>query len=84
MNKYPKKTIARACALVEKGVPLREIMRRTGIKSTSTIQYRCDPEYRKRQDDRGREWRAKNPKKWLEISKRARDAQAKRAKRKKA
>ncbi|HOB90280.1 MAG TPA: hypothetical protein PKG74_03060 [Candidatus Colwellbacteria bacterium] len=69
--RYDKKTIEKARRLFKKAVPLREIMRRTGIKSTSTIQFRFDPKYRKKHALRGMKWRKKNPERWSEINRRA-------------
>lgn len=70
-TRYSKKTIAKACRLYEAEVPLREIMRKTGIKSTSTIQFQCDPEYREKHMKRSVEWRKKNPERWSEINSKA-------------
>lgn len=70
-TRYDKKTIAKACRLYEKDVPLREIMKQTGIKSTSTIQFRCSPDYREAHSKRSSEWRKKNPKRWREINAKA-------------
>lgn len=66
--RYDKKTIAKACKLYDAETPLREIMRRTGIKSTSTIQFQCDPDYREAHMNRAKEWRKKNPDRWREIN----------------
>ena len=70
-KRHDKKTITKACALYEKGVPLRIIMEKTGIKSTSTIQFACDPEYRAEQMNRVKSWREKNPERWKEINSKA-------------
>lgn len=70
-KRYDKKTIAKACALHEKGVPLRAIMEKTGIKSTSTIQFACDPEYREKHMKRAADWRKENPDRWKEINTKA-------------
>jgi hypothetical protein len=70
-NRYDKKTIKKACTLYEKGVPLRAIMEKTGIKSSSTIQFACDPEYREKHNARSLEWRKKNPARWKEINTKA-------------
>lgn len=70
-NSYSKQTIKKACALYEKGVSLRVIMEKTGIRSTSTIQFACDPEYKAKQIERAAEWRKKNPDRWKEINTKA-------------
>jgi hypothetical protein len=71
MAKYTHKTIEKAKKLYNKGVSLRAIMAETGIKSTSTIQFHCDPEYRERMIESGRKWRRENPERWVEICKKA-------------
>lgn len=70
-KRYDKKTINKACALYQKGVPLRAIMEVTKIKSTSTIQFACDPEYREKHMTRATDWRKKNPDRWKEINTKA-------------
>ena len=70
-NSYSKKIIAKACSLYSEGVPLRAIMEKTGIRSTSTIQFACDPEYKAKQIERTAEWRKKNPDRWKEINTKA-------------
>lgn len=70
-NSYDKKTIAKACALYDKGVPLRAIMEKTGIRSTSTIQFACSPEYKAKQIERTAAWRKENPDRWKEINAKA-------------
>lgn len=69
--RHPKPTIKKACRLYAEAVPLRRIMRDTGIKSTSTILFACNPDYRKSMIERGRIWRKKNPERWLEICRKA-------------
>lgn len=71
MARYTKKTINKAKRLYSKGLSLRAIMAKTGIKSTSTIQFHCDPEYRERMIESGRKWRRENPERWIEICKKA-------------
>ena len=80
MSHYSKKKITQACSLYDAGVPLRAIMKKTGIKSTSTIQYRCDPAYRLKHDRNGRKWRKANPERWAEICRKARERGARRKK----
>lgn len=70
-NKYDQKTINKACTLYKKKVSLRDIMKATGIKSTSTIQFQCDPDYRKEHKKRTLEWMKKHPKRWKAINKKA-------------
>jgi len=77
--RYSPKKIAKACALYDEGVPLRTIMSRTGIKSTSTIQYRCDPDYRKKHDRNGKAWRKAHPEEWAEICRKARERREKKS-----
>lgn len=71
MNKYSKETIKLAKKLYKKGLTLRAIMKETGIKSTSTVQFHCDPEYRKRMIESGRKWREANPDRWKQIYQKA-------------
>jgi hypothetical protein len=70
-KRYDKKIIKKACALYDEGVPLRVIMQKTGIKSTSTIQFACDPDYREKHMQRATEWRKSNPDRWKEINSKA-------------
>lgn len=70
-TKYSTQTLNRACRLYEQKVPLRQILKKTGIKSTSTILFRCNPEYRERMYKYGEAWRKKNPEKWIAICRRA-------------
>jgi hypothetical protein len=68
---YDKKIISKAKRLYSKGVSLRKICKETGIKSTSTVQFHCDPEYRAKAYRSGKMWRKKNPKRWRDICKKA-------------
>lgn len=70
-TKYDKATISKAGRLYRRGVSLRKICRDTGIKSTSTIQFHFDPEYRKEHIARQENWRRKHPKEWAKICKKA-------------
>ncbi len=78
-NRYDKKTIAKACSLYIKGTPLRAIQKETGIKSTSTILFQCNPGYRKDMISRGAKWRKDNPEKWTAIWKKAHEKRKKKA-----
>lgn len=73
MERYDKKTIEKARRLYNKNVPLRKICEATGIRSTSTIQFRFDKKYRAAMVERGEKWRKKNPKRWREICRKARE-----------
>ena len=70
-KRHDKKTLAKACRLYDKGVSLREIMKETGIKSTSTIQFQCDPEYREAHIARTKKWKKENTDRWKEINSKA-------------
>lgn len=73
-KRYDKKVIAKACRLRAEGVSLREIMKRTGIKSTTSIRYACDPVFRENMNDRTNKWRQKNRTRAREINRRATEA----------
>ena len=71
MRKYDEKTITRAKELFSKGISFREICKKTGIKSTSTVMYHCDPNYRAAMKEHGAEWRAKHKEQWRKICRKA-------------
>jgi hypothetical protein len=70
-NKYDQKTIKKACSLYSKKISLRDIMKETGIRSTSTIQFHCNPDYQEAHVKRSLEWRKKHPRRWKAINKKA-------------
>ncbi len=78
-KKYDQKTITQACSLYIKGTPLRAILKETGIKSTSTVLFQCNPGYRRDMVARNAAWRQKNPEKWTAIWKRAHEKRKKKA-----
>lgn len=69
--KHSKATISKACKLYEGGTPIRQICKKTGIASTSTVLFHCNPEYRQDMNRRTLEWRKKNPRKWKKIQDKA-------------
>lgn len=71
MKRYDKKTIGKACRMYQKGVPVRQILRETGITSHSVVLFHCDPEKKRVLVERMLAWRKKNPEKWGKIARKA-------------
>jgi hypothetical protein len=69
--RHSKTTVTKACQLYQAGTSVRDICKKTGIKSTSTVMYHCNPAYKADMNRRNLEWRKKNPKRWAEIRKKA-------------
>lgn len=68
---YDTKTIQKACRLYRAKVPVRQILRETGIKSHSVIYFHCNPVSRKRIVKRAMKWRKDNPEAWQKINHKA-------------
>lgn len=70
-KRYNTKTIQKACRLYKQGMPIRQILRETGISSHSIIYFHCDSKRRATLILKSLAWRKANHKKWRVIANRA-------------
>ena len=71
MKRYNTHTIQFACRLYREKVPLRQILKATGISSHSVVYFHCDPAKRMKAAEATRRWIKANPERWRGIMKRA-------------
>ena len=71
IRKYSTQTIAKACRLYQQGVHVRKILRLVGMKGYGAVYYHCDPERKKKMEERSANWRKKNPEAWHAIVRKA-------------